>query len=245
MEFRFKRNRTDKVSREDALSALIKAAEMSNYSAFGKRDFDKANLGISSSTIRNVFGSWSAAIDALRDSLREQGKQLKARSRAQISEQDLFLEMERVWRKVGHRPSRDEWENANPQYSYGTYRNRFGGWQSACLRFIEHQTGERIDVLESGLESTAESRSDSQTKPNTSGRRRNPSDRLRLQVLDRDGYRCVLCGNTPADDRSVRLHLDHLVPYSKGGETTLENLRTLCALCNLGRSNSVEIGIGE
>jgi 5-methylcytosine-specific restriction endonuclease McrA len=34
-----------------------------------------------------------------------------------------------------------------------------------------------------------------------------------------------------------RLHIDHIVPWSKGGETALENLETLCSECNLGKSN--------
>ncbi len=32
-------------------------------------------------------------------------------------------------------------------------------------------------------------------------------------------------------------HIDHIKPWSKGGETVLENLQTLCATCNLGKSN--------
>ena len=36
---------------------------------------------------------------------------------------------------------------------------------------------------------------------------------------------------------NVELHVDHIKPWSKGGETVLENLQTLCATCNLGKSN--------
>lgn len=61
------------------------------------------------------------------------------------------------------------------------------------------------------------------------------SARLRYQVLERDRGRCVLCGARPAD--GVRLHVDHILPWSRGGRTTLENLQTLCALCNLGKGN--------
>ncbi len=38
----------------------------------------------------------------------------------------------------------------------------------------------------------------------------------------------------------VELHVDHTVPWSKGGETVLGNLRTLCSDCNLGKSNEHE-----
>ena len=36
---------------------------------------------------------------------------------------------------------------------------------------------------------------------------------------------------------NIELHIDHIIPWSKGGETVLENLQTLCSDCNLGKSN--------
>jgi len=48
-----------------------------------------------------------------------------------ISDEKLFSEMSRIWRKLGHRPSRTEWENSNPKYSYITYRRHFNGWVNA------------------------------------------------------------------------------------------------------------------
>ncbi|MCL4507775.1 MAG: HNH endonuclease [Chloroflexi bacterium] len=35
----------------------------------------------------------------------------------------------------------------------------------------------------------------------------------------------------------MELHVDHILAWSKGGETVLENLQTLCSVCNLGKSN--------
>jgi 5-methylcytosine-specific restriction endonuclease McrA len=59
--------------------------------------------------------------------------------------------------------------------------------------------------------------------------------KLRYDVLKRDGFRCVLCGRSPATVRTVKLHVDHLEPEAKGGPTVIENLRTLCEECNVGR----------
>jgi 5-methylcytosine-specific restriction endonuclease McrA len=58
---------------------------------------------------------------------------------------------------------------------------------------------------------------------------------LRYEVLKRDGGRCVLCGNSKKE--GVKLHVDHIVPRSKGGKDTLDNLQTLCQPCNLGKGN--------
>ena len=49
---------------------------------------------------------------------------------------------------------------------------------------------------------------------------------LRWRVYARDHYRCVKCG------KRWDLSCDHIVPVSKGGETTLGNLQTMCRPCN-------------
>lgn len=48
----------------------------------------------------------------------------------------------------------------------------------------------------------------------------------RRAVLARDGYRCQYCGSTR------HLTLDHVVPKSRGGGTSWENVVTSCAPCN-------------
>lgn len=64
------------------------------------------------------------------------------------------------------------------------------------------------------------------------------SDKLRYQVLKRDNFKCCACGASPAKDPSVELHIDHIIPWSKGGKTELANLQTLCSRCNLGKGAS-------
>jgi 5-methylcytosine-specific restriction endonuclease McrA len=36
----------------------------------------------------------------------------------------------------------------------------------------------------------------------------------------------------------VTLHVDHINPWSLGGETTLDNLQVLCNACNIGKGNA-------
>ena len=78
------------------------------------------------------------------------------------------------------------------------------------------------------------------TKKNTApkSKTRVIPDKLRYKVLKRDNFKCCACGASPAKDPSVELHIDHIVPWSKGGETTFDNLQTLCSRCNLGKSDS-------
>lgn len=74
-------------------------------------------------------------------------------------------------------------------------------------------------------------------KPAQEVERSKLSKKLRYEILERDNYKCVLCGRS-ADD-GVVLHVDHIIPISKGGKTVAENLRTLCADCNLGKSDKL------
>ena len=62
---------------------------------------------------------------------------------------------------------------------------------------------------------------------------------LRYKVLKRDNFKCQMCGDSPAKDPSTELHIDHIIPWSRGGETTIDNLQTLCSKCNLGKSNHI------
>ena len=68
--------------------------------------------------------------------------------------------------------------------------------------------------------------------------KREISVQLRYKVLKRDNFKCCACGASPAKDSSVELHIDHIIPWSKGGETVLENLQTLCSQCNIGKSDT-------
>jgi len=62
------------------------------------------------------------------------------------------------------------------------------------------------------------------------------TDKLRYEIMQRDEFKCVLCGATAKD--GVKLHVDHIKPVSKGGKTEEANLRTLCDRCNLGKGDS-------
>lgn len=72
---------------------------------------------------------------------------------------------------------------------------------------------------------------------------RNINWRLRFLVLQRDKFRCVKCGASPAKGHSVSLQVDHVVPWSRGGETEFENLQTLCEICNIGKSNQQALDV--
>jgi len=63
---------------------------------------------------------------------------------------------------------------------------------------------------------------------------------VRFNVLRRDKFTCRYCGKGSPD---AVLHLDHVKPYSIGGEDTEENLVTACQDCNYGKGAKVEVAV--
>lgn len=55
--------------------------------------------------------------------------------------------------------------------------------------------------------------------------------------MQRDGFKCRICGKSPANAPEITLHIDHIIPCAKGGTAEMENLQTLCSKCNLGKSD--------
>lgn len=62
-------------------------------------------------------------------------------------------------------------------------------------------------------------------------------------ILERDNYRCVICGRGKAD--GVTLHVDHIKPKDLGGKATLDNGQTLCAEHNLRKKNYNQTETGK
>jgi 5-methylcytosine-specific restriction endonuclease McrA len=54
----------------------------------------------------------------------------------------------------------------------------------------------------------------------------------RKNLFRRDGFRCQYCGGKEAE-----LTLDHVIPKSRGGEESWENLVTACKPCNSKKGN--------
>jgi len=60
---------------------------------------------------------------------------------------------------------------------------------------------------------------------------------IRKWVLQRDGYQCTnmwqdAYGNWHRCPNRDHLHMDHIIPKSKGGSDTVDNLRMLCERCH-------------
>ncbi|MBU1110367.1 HNH endonuclease [Patescibacteria group bacterium] len=234
MDFQFQRHRVDRITRDKIAFELEIVAKKFNYREFTCREFN-TGASIKHQTVLREFGNWSKAMEFLRDHLSKKDIKLQPRQKPKrkdyIPDREIFDEMERIWKKLGHRPSKIEWDSANSRFNYNTVRRHFDGWTNACLKFIEYKMGKAVlvdDVKE-------DSDKISTIKIKDQEERREIPLKLRLKVLQRDSFRCILCGKSPAIDPGTVLHIDHVIPFSKGGKTILNNLRTLCAECNWGK----------
>ncbi len=62
-------------------------------------------------------------------------------------------------------------------------------------------------------------------------------------ILERDGYRCVICGK--GIENGVELHVDHIKPKDHGGKATIENGQTLCSQHNFMKKNLKQTETGK
>ncbi len=60
----------------------------------------------------------------------------------------------------------------------------------------------------------------------------------RRAILARDGYRCQYCGSTR------HLTIDHMVPRSRGGANSWDNMITSCSACNVRKGANLLSEVG-
>lgn len=74
-------------------------------------------------------------------------------------------------------------------------------------------------------------------KYNTQNQRKLMTPELRERIKRRDNYTCQICGKYMPD--GVGIHVDHIIPISKGGKTVESNLQVTCSVCNLKKFNKL------
>lgn len=236
MDFRIK-VRKQNIPEEELLEDLRKAASPSRYHQ-RLRDLRLSPLPVREgvviltenqyrmrgkygvSTICKRFGTWARALERAG---------LRCRSNL-ISYEDLLENLRQAWLKMGRQPTHNDLKPPVSKYRGHLYTTAFGSWVNALEMFSMYVNDrEAYDKLKLKREL--------KRKTTNGRRRRKPGRHLRYEVLKRDNYTCKACGRSPATNPGLGLEADHIVPYSKGGETIMDNLQTLCEDCNMGKSN--------
>lgn len=169
-------------------------------------------------TLNRMFGSFEAACATFG---------IETHSKKPIYTDDELLSLfEELWRWREHPPTIGDikkYRATGKRFPTDTtLRSRFGDYKRFVQAFSDYKLGiiDKKSLLNLGPEGN---------------RRKTISSGERFAVLTRANYRCELCGATPSD--GVKLHVDHVLPVSKGGTNSPDNLRCLCDTCNLGRSD--------
>lgn len=228
------------ISDEEYYKDLRRVSKLINSTTVNYEDYRKHGR-YSITYIFKRFGKWN-------DFLAKAGLEPTGFCKDKITEQECFDEIERMWRLLGRQPTAtDIIKGTICRYSIDTFKRGFGGWRKALEAFVvyinaedneyEHKVSEAVKTPDcQGAKEKEDDVSEIASIPihRTS---RNINTRLRFKVLARDNFKCCACGASPAKDPSVELHVDHIIPWSKGGETVIDNLQTLCLKCNLGKSD--------
>lgn len=69
------------------------------------------------------------------------------------------------------------------------------------------------------------------------------TEKQKKQILERDGYKCVICGKGIKD--GVELHIDHIKPKELGGKAEIDNGQTLCAQHNFQKKTLKQTETGK
>ena len=76
-------------------------------------------------------------------------------------------------------------------------------------------------------------------RKSAAGQRALMTSKLRHFIKDRDNFTCQNCGVSSYAEPHLLLEVDHIIPVSRGGLTTKDNLQTLCWKCNRSKSNKI------
>lgn len=186
-------------------------------------------------TLQKRFGSWANA-------LKMAGLQ-RAKLGKRYTDDECFENLLAVWTHYGRPPQHKEMSQSPSNVGGKAYVKRFGTWNKALAAFVDHVNSDNSGSAKPDSPElipptyTILSAIDERPRSTPEEDRREIRLGLRFAILQRDHFRCVACGSSPATNPGCVLHVDHVLPFSKGGKTRVDNLRALCANCNVGRGN--------
>lgn len=197
-----------------------------------QEDYSKFGL-FSSSAVSKRWSGWNNA---------KEKAGLKIGRVYNSSDEDYFHNLADIWQKLGRQPRYQEVVAPLSKLHVSSYERKYGSWRKALENFVDYMNNGNIEFE---VKKTKNNKKDIVLRKEVKveiakvAKRTNRTANLRqrFRVMKRDGFKCVVCGASPATTLGLELNIDHVVPWSKGGETVEDNLQTLCQNCNQGKSN--------
>lgn len=69
------------------------------------------------------------------------------------------------------------------------------------------------------------------------------SDEIKEEIFKRDNYKCVVCGR--GRNEGLEIHADHIIPFNRGGDNSVNNGQTLCSEHNLLKKTYSQTEFGK
>jgi hypothetical protein len=213
-------SRYTKVTRREIIDALRQFAKIKFQQQFTILEFNAwKDKPVHADTVKRIFGCWANAME-------EAG--LRPKYKGKLDVYKMVETFKKCWAENKSEPDKKHLEeylriNSSP-YRWRSYKNYFGSLGRLAQRIVDYQHGK---ISKEQLYERYKPRKKRTTLPL----------KVRYLVLKRDEQRCVKCGKSPKTDPTVTLEVDHIIPASKGGKDDLDNLQTLCFLCNQGKKD--------
>lgn len=216
-------------TKEGTILELQRVANILGKNSFTAHEFEQhSEMSRSAPVFYREFGTFKKALEAA-------GLTPPVISK-RYTDEERYENLLNVWTYYGRQPNYAEMKNPPSVVGPKAYITKWGSWRKALQAFVEKVNQD----LEEQEYEEAPKKDDRLKKIHTSKPeedRREIKLGLRYKILSRDLFKCKKCGDSPATNHKCKLHVDHILPFSKGGKTISDNLQTLCDKCNLGKGN--------
>ncbi len=221
-----------KKSKEEIIFELQRVAKILSKDSFTAYEFEQASeMSRTSSALYREFGSFKKAMEAAGLTPPNVSKR--------YSDEERYENLLNVWTHYGRQPKYAEMKLQPSTIGPKAYVIRWASWSKALHAFVDQVNKDLDEQDNTNIIEQKEVPIKKQTSILEEDCREIKLG-LRYKILSRDHFKCKRCGDSPATNPTCKLHIDHIVPFSRGGKTILDNLQTLCDKCNIGKGNRYE-----
>ena len=221
--------RGQRLSGDDVIAEMKRVQAVVARDVLTTSDF-KSFATTSLRVVRRNFRTWTNA-------LKQAGIAQSEDANKGWTNKECLDNIASVWTYYGRQPKFREMMFRPSEIRGPVYKRRWGTWRNALRAFVvvanacedEHDVSACVPPIDISQNATK------RTAPHLNRAMGYVCPRLRFLVFQRDRFKCVVCGRSPATHLKVVLHADHVTPLASGGNTSLENLQTLCYECNMGK----------
>jgi hypothetical protein len=219
-------------SNDDLIAEIRRVHALLGKSHLIASDFVAHSI-VGADAVRKRFGSWRKALKA--------AGVAQSNHVRRYSDEECFENLANLWTHYGAQPQYQAMNRPPSIVGPKAYIVRWGTWRKSLKAFVDWANAESATPIAETtpirprliIGSTPLGQAIRPVRAEEDCREVRPG--LRFRVFQRDRFRCIACGRSPATDLNIVLHADHVTPVALGGKTVLENLQSLCETCNLGK----------